>query len=271
MFADERRQLILELVRSNGAVSLRELSRVVKSSEVTVRRDLRLLEAQGLLDRRHGGAVSPGALSHEPTYSEKSHVAGPEKAAIGELAATLVEDGDAISIGAGTTTQAFVRRLGRFNELTVMTNSLLVAQALARSRGIDVVMTGGTLRGSIFALVGTAAEQSVASMRMRKAFISGNGLSAERGLSTPNLSVAGIDRALVAAAEEVVVLADHTKIGTETMVQTVPPEDIDHLVTSDQAPSDQLDRLRDLGVRVHVAPVAAAGTDDATEDGDQPA
>jgi DeoR/GlpR family transcriptional regulator of sugar metabolism len=253
VFADERRQMILELVRANGAVSLRELSRLVNTSEVTVRRDLRLLESQGLLDRRHGGAVSPGALSHEPTYSEKSHVAGPEKAAIGALAASLVRDGDAISIGAGTTTQAFVRGLARFNELTVVTNSLLVAQALARSRGVDVVMTGGTLRGSIFALVGSAAEQSFAGMRVHKAFISGNGLSAERGLSTPNLTVAGVDRAIAGAAEEVVVLADHTKIGVETMVQTVAPERIDHLVTSDQVPADQLDGFRDQGVQVHVA------------------
>jgi DeoR/GlpR family transcriptional regulator of sugar metabolism len=256
VFADERRQLILELVRSNGAVSLRELARAAQSSEVTVRRDLRLLEAQGLLDRRHGGAVSTAGLSHEPTYSEKSQVAGPEKAAIGELAATLVAAGDAISIGAGTTTQALARRLaraGRTGELTVVTNSLLVAQALARSRGVDVVMTGGTLRGSIFALVGSAAEESFASMRMRRAFVSGNGLSADRGLSTPNLVVAGVDRAMAAAAEEVVVLADHTKLGTETMVRTVRPEDITHLVTSDLAPAGELDRFRDLGVRVHVA------------------
>lgn len=256
MFADERRQVILELVRSNGAVSLRELARMVKSSEVTVRRDLRLLESQGLLDRRHGGAVSPGALSHEPSYSEKSHVAGAEKVAIGELAATLVKDGDAIAIGAGTTTQAFVRRLAHFRELTVMTNSLLVAQALARSRGVDVVLTGGILRGSIFALVGTAAEQSFASMRLHKAFISGNGLSAERGLSTPNLQVAGVDRALVAAAEQVVVLADHTKIGIETMAQTVAPEQIDHLITDDLTPETELERFRDVGIQVHVAPVA---------------
>ena len=247
--------MILELVRSNGAVSLRELSRIVKSSEVTVRRDVRLLESKGLLDRRHGGAVSPGALSHEPTYSEKSHVAGPEKAAIGELAATLVNDGDAIAIGAGSTTQAFVRRLANFSELTVVTNSLLVGQALARSRGVEVVMTGGSLRGSIFALVGTSAEQSLARMRLHKVFISGNGLTAERGLSTPNLLVAGVDRALAAAAEQVIVLADHTKIGIETMAQTVAPERIDDLVTSDKTSPEQLARFRELGVSVHVTDV----------------
>lgn len=259
MFGDERRQVILALVRANGAVGLKELARTVSTSEVTVRRDLRLLESQGLLDRRHGGAVSTGALSHEPTYNEKTHVAAEQKAAIGELAASLVDDGDAIVIGAGTTTQALARQLTRRTDLTVMTNSLLVAQVLARSRGVDVVMTGGSLRGAIYALVGSGAEQSLASMRTRRAFISGNGLSAERGLSTPNLLVAGVDRAIVATAEEVVVLADNTKLGTETMVQTVPAEAIDHLVTDDGAPADEVARFRDRGVQVHLAPVTSAG------------
>ena len=253
MFGDERRQVILELVRANGAVGLKDLARTVQTSEVTVRRDLRLLESQGLLDRRHGGAVSTGGLNHEPTYNEKTHVAAQQKAAIGELAATLVDDGDAIVIGAGTTTQALARQLTRRTDLTVMTNSLLVAQVLARSRGVDVVMTGGSLRGAIYALVGSGAEQSLASMRTRRAFISGNGLSAERGLSTPNLLVAGVDRAIVATAQEVVVLADCTKLGTETMVQTVPAEGIDHLVTDDGAPPDELERFREKGVQVHLA------------------
>ncbi|GAB3278942.1 DeoR/GlpR family DNA-binding transcription regulator [Kineosporia babensis] len=253
MFADERRQRILELVRANGAVSLRELARVSGSSEVTVRRDLRLLESQGLLDRRHGGAVSTGGLSHEPSYSEKSGVASREKNAIGALAAGLVEEGDAICVGAGTTTQAFARHLVGFRELTVVTNSVLVAQELARSRTIEVVMTGGTLRGSIFALVGSVAEQALSGMRVRRTFMSGNGLTAERGLSTPNLVVAGVDRALAAAAEEIVVLADHTKIGLETMAQTLPVESIDHLVTSEQCPAEAVAQFRANGVQVHVA------------------
>lgn len=266
MFADERRRIILELVLTHGAVALRDLARTVQTSEVTVRRDLRLLESQGLLDRRHGGAVRTGGLSHEPTYSEKAHVAGEEKAAIAGLAASLVDDGDAVAIGAGTTTQALARRLTRFGDLTVMTNSLLVAHALARSPGVDVVMTGGSLRGSIFALVGSAAEQSFSTMRTARAFISGNGLSAARGLSTPNLLVAGVDRALIASAREVVVLADHTKLGVDTMVQTLPPDRIHHLVTNDQAPSDELDRFRELGVHVHIATPAGPATSDASVD-----
>ncbi len=253
MFADERRQRILDLVRSNGAVSLRELSRVVGSSEVTVRRDLRLLEAQGLLDRRHGGAVSTGGRGHEPTYSEKSVVAAREKEAIGALAAALVDEGDAICIGAGTTTQAFVRHLVGFGELTVMTNSVLVAQVLARSRTVEVAMTGGTLRGSIYALVGSVAERALQGVRVRRVFLSGNGLTVERGLSTPNLSVAAVDQALVDAADEVVVLADSTKIGVETMAQTVPVDRIDHLVTSDRTPAAVLREFAALDIQVRVA------------------
>ncbi|WP_248964777.1 DeoR/GlpR family DNA-binding transcription regulator [Sphaerisporangium perillae] len=253
VFAAERRQRIIELVRANGAVSLRELAQAVRSSEVTVRRDLRALEAEGLLNRHHGGATLPGELSREPTHSQKAQVASAEKNMIADLAASLVEDGDAIVVGPGTTTQEFARRLSRNTELAVVTNSLLVAQALAGSPRIEVVLTGGTLRGSILALVGSAAEQSLAGLRVRRAFISGNGLSAERGLSTPNLQVASVDRALAAAAEEVVVLADHTKIGIDTMVQTVATEHIDHLVTDDAAPRDVLDELSGKGVRLHVA------------------
>lgn len=254
VFADERRQVILELVRSNGAVALRELARIVKTSEVTVRRDLRVLEGQGLLDRRHGGAVSPGGLNHEASYSEKSRVAAEEKQAIGELAATFVGDGDAIAIGAGTTTQVLARRLLGLSDLTVVTNSLLVAQALARSRGVDVVMTGGTLRGSIFALVGSGAEQTLSTMRTRRAFLSGNGLTPSGGLSTPNLIVAGVDRAIAGTAKEVVVLLDSTKLGVDTMVQTVAPSLITHLITDARAPEELLDQFRELGVQVHVAP-----------------
>lgn len=253
MFAAERRQRILELVRANGAVSLRELALAVGSSEVTVRRDVRYLESEGLLDRHHGGATMPGELSREPSFAHKSAAAGAEKTAIADLAADLVDDGDAIAIGAGTTTQALARRLARHTELAVVTNSLLVAQALADSPRIEVLLTGGALRGSIQALVGSAAERSLAGLRVRRAFISGNGLSAERGLSTPNMQVASVDRAIAQAAEDVVVLADHTKIGMDTMVQTVPTDEITDLVTDDRAPRAVLDDLAARGVRLHIA------------------
>ncbi|QIJ64394.1 DeoR/GlpR family DNA-binding transcription regulator [Streptomyces sp. JB150] len=264
MFAAERRQLILEMVRANGAVSLRELARVVQTSEVTVRRDVRALEAEGLLDRRHGGAVLPGGFTRESGFPQKSHLATAEKTAIADLAANFVEEGEAIVVGAGTTTQELARRLARIPGLTVVTNSLLVAQALAHANRVEVVMTGGTLRGSNYALVGSGAEQSLQGLRVSRAFLSGSGLTAERGLSTSNMLSASVDRALVQAAAEVVVLADHTKLGTDTMFQTVPTDVITRLVTDEPPPHDdraatELQALADQGVQIAVAGTGAPG------------
>ncbi|WP_258565274.1 DeoR/GlpR family DNA-binding transcription regulator, partial [Streptomyces sp. WELS2] len=246
------------MVRANGAVSLRELARVVQTSEVTVRRDVRALEAEGLLDRRHGGAVLPGGFTRESGFPQKSHLATAEKTAIADLAAGLVDEGEAIVVGAGTTTQELARRLARVPGLTVVTNSLLVAQALAHANRVEVVMTGGTLRGSNYALVGSGAEQSLQGLRVSRAFLSGSGLTAERGLSTSNMLSASVDRALVQAAAEVVVLADHTKLGTDTMFQTVPTDLITRLVTDEPPPHDdravtELQALADQGVQIAVA------------------
>lgn len=258
MFPAERRQLISGLVSANGAVSLKELARATGSSEVTVRRDLRQLQAEGVVDRRHGGAVATAGTSHELSYSDKTRVAAAEKAAIAEIAAELVTPGDAIVVGAGTTTQALARRLVRVPELTVVTNSLLVAHALAQARSVEVILTGGLLRGSILAVVGSATEQALAGVLASRAFLSGNGLTAERGLSTPNATVAAVDRALAEAAREVVVLADCTKVGNEALVQTVPTARIHHVVTDEGADPACLAQLREEGVQVTVARLATA-------------
>lgn len=141
--------------------------------------------------------------------------------------------------------------------LTVVTNSLLVAQALAHANRVEVVMTGGTLRGSNYALVGSGAEQSLQGLRVSRAFLSGSGLTAERGLSTSNMLSASVDRALVQAAGEVVVLADHTKLGSDTMFQTVPTDVITRLVTDeppghDDRAATELQALADQGVQIAV-------------------
>lgn len=199
----------------------------------------------------------PGGFTRESGFPQKSHLATAEKTAIADLAAGLVEEGEAIVVGAGTTTQELARRLARVPGLTVVTNSLLVAQALAHANRVEVVMTGGTLRGSNYALVGSGAEQSLQGLRVSRAFLSGSGLTAERGLSTSNMLSASVDRALVQAAAEVVVLADHTKLGSDTMFQTVPTDLITRLVTDEPPGHDdraaaELQALADQGVQIAV-------------------
>ena len=255
MLAVERRRRIAEIIRSRGVVGVAEMAEALGASEITLRRDLRVMADQGLLMRTHGGAVLPAGLAHEPTYSEKASQAAAEKAAIARLAVTMVRAGDSIVLGPGTTTLALAHLLVGFPELTVVTNSLLVAQALMPAGRVEVILTGGTLRRSIHALVGPAAEDSLRSLRASQAFISGNGLTAERGLSTPSPLVAAADRALGAAAQQIVVLADNTKIGLETMCQTVPLHQISTLITDDGADVDQVARIREAGVEVRVAEV----------------
>jgi len=253
MLAVERRRLIAERVRSRGVVSVAEMAEALGTTEITLRRDLRALAKAGLLVRTHGGAIQPAGLGREPSYSEKAQQAAGEKAAIARLALKMVRPGDSIVLGPGTTTLALARLLAHYPELTVVTNSLLVAQALMESPRVEVILTGGTLRRPIHALVGPATEESVRALRASQAFISGNGFTADRGLSTPSPVVAATDRALAGAAQHVVVLADYTKIGQETMCQTVPAARVHTLITDPKADAAELQAIRDAGVDVRVA------------------
>ncbi|HKW08151.1 MAG TPA: DeoR/GlpR family DNA-binding transcription regulator [Candidatus Dormibacteraeota bacterium] len=253
MLAVERRRLIADNLRVRGVVSVGEMAEALRTSEITVRRDMRAMAKDGLLVRAHGGAVLPSAIGHEPSYSEKAHQAGAEKASIARLALEMIMPGDSIVVGPGTTTLALARLLGDVQELTVVTNSLLVAQALMPSTKVEVIITGGTLRRSIHALVGPSAEDSVRALRASKTFMSGNGFTAERGLSTPSPLVAATDRALAGAAQQVVVLADHTKIGQDTMCQTVPVARVGTLITDSRADPVVLGAIREAGVDVRVA------------------
>ncbi|MFC4910237.1 DeoR/GlpR family DNA-binding transcription regulator [Actinomadura gamaensis] len=250
-FAAERHERLLRLLRERGAMPLHALAEELSASEATVRRDLRTLEARGLLARSRGGAAPVGGLAHEPTQRDKATVAVAEKAAIAEAAARLVGPDDAVVIGPGTTTRQLALRLAAVPGLTVITNSLAVAEALADSRTAQVVLTGGTLRGPIRALVGAETERFLGTVRVRHAFLSGNGLTAERGLSTPHLAVAAADRAIAASAERPVVLADHTKVGTNALFQTVPAGRVAHLFTDAAASAAELDALAEAGVTVH--------------------
>lgn len=255
MFATERRRKILERVRETGSATLHDLAHLVQSSEVTVRRDLKLLDEQGLLERRRGGAATAGARPTGPPRADDDGMTARETLAIAELASTLVQDGDAVALGAGTTTHRLADCLSGVRDLTVVTNSLLVGESLGRSSEAVVVMTGGSLRGSTYGLVGSGAEQSFGDLRVRRAFLSGDGLTSTWGLSTANLPEAGVDRAIANAAQEILVLIDHTRLGVDAMFQTVPPERVAHLITDDLADPEILQALVRIGVQVHVASV----------------
>jgi DeoR/GlpR family transcriptional regulator of sugar metabolism len=263
MLIAERHSRILGILRQHGLVSIRDLVQELDVSEVTVRRDIRDLAASGLIRRTHGGAAFASLFGQEPTYQEKAGMAVAEKRAIAAAAADLVMDNEVIGIGAGSTTEALAARITTHRNLTVLTNSLLVADVLSMAEGVGVIASGGTVRRFTRALTGMLAESSIAQLHVSTLFISGNGLTSTRGLSTPVLGAAGVDRALAAIADRIVVLADHTKIGKDTMAQTVPIDRIDQLITDTGCDPEQVTRLRAAGVHVTVVEPETTADDDA--------
>jgi DeoR family fructose operon transcriptional repressor len=265
----ERRRRLLEQVRDRGYVSFRELAEALGISESTVRRDLRSMAADGLLMATRGGVgplpaeapAAPPGTPAEPAGSlpPASPGGGPadpvraEREAIAAHAAGLVVPGSAVLLGPGRTTAALARRLTGISRLTVVTNSIPVTQELIESPQIDVVLVGGALRRSIGAMVGPITEQVLQGLRGAQVFLSGDGVTTERGLTTPNVFAAATDQAMTAAGKQVVVLADHTKLGHDTMCQTVPSERIDILVTDAAADPAVVRRLRAEGIDVQIA------------------
>ncbi len=262
MFGAERRQLILTLLRANGMMSLTDLAAAVNTSDVTTRRDLSILEKRGLIRREFGGAVVvsppvPGLLADAPfrrlAGTVRDSVQATAKYAMARIAAEMVEDGDALVLGAGTTIEALARQVASTPSLTVLTNSVLVVRALAASPGVEVVVTSGSIDQKTLAIVGPNTEQAMSTHHARRAFISGQGVSAERGLSTGHNQSSSIDRLIAGSVDELVVMADHTKLGVDSIYQTVPPELIAHLITDSQADPRIVASLRDKGIQVHVA------------------
>ncbi len=233
MLASQRRSTILELVEESGAVRVSELVDQLGVSDMTVRRDIEQLAAEGLVERVHGGALAVGGRStEEPGFTVKSALMQVEKTAIAHAAASLVEPGAAIGISAGTTTYEFARAVRTIPDLTVVTNSIPVAQLLHESGtpGQSVVLTGG-IRTPSDALVGPVAVSALRMLHVDRLFLGVHGMDGRAGLTTPNLVEAETNRALVDTARQVCVLADHTKWGTVGLSTIIPLAAVDLLVT----------------------------------------
>lgn len=245
-----RREFILDQLRTARTVQVTEAAVSLATSEMTIRRDLRELEAEGLVRRIHGGAVVVSSRAYEPTFREKSTEFIEEKQRIGAAAAALVEPGDTIILSPGTTTLEIARNLRGRRNLTVVTSAVNIAVELADDPEIEVIVTGGRLRGSTYALVGSLAEENLRSFHVNKLFLGGNGLTVEHGLTTPDLAVATTDRAMLRSAGRVIVTVDHGKIGRTTLCQTAPIELIDVLVSDRGILDEQRRAFERSGVEV---------------------
>jgi DeoR/GlpR family transcriptional regulator of sugar metabolism len=251
MFKESRFQKIQEIVNKNGAVKVNELAEMLSVSAMTIRRDLQSMLDKGLIDRTYGGAVlakQTNLLQTPILLRIQDQV--EEKKAIARAVAQMIKHGESIYIAAGTTTYWLAKAIANRNDLTVVTNSLPVANLLIPSEGIDLIVVGGFLRRKEFSLVGHFAESMVHDLRLDKVIIGCGGVSPEFGITNDYPEEMMMDRAYMSISDNVIVVADHTKIGRVTTSYTRPVNAVHTIVTSSLASLETIEQLRHQGVEV---------------------
>lgn len=249
----DRQQQITQIVSQRGRLSVSELCDLFDISEATARRDLEVLASERKIQRVHGGAISAQQAPPELPILERSNEQGTEKKRIGKAAAELVEDGETIFLGSGTTVLEAARELRTHRNLTVITNSLPILNSLANVPEITIVSLGGMLRASELSFIGHITEEALSELRVDKVFMGVRAVSLEHGLTNDYLSETKTDRAILSAGREVIILADHTKFGRVAAAFLASTDDIHVLITDNKAPSEAVRDLRKRKVRVIIA------------------
>lgn len=249
----ERQELLREYIQQHQRVSVQEITERFAISLATARRDLEVLAEQGKIQRVHGGAIALRKAPPEPPVLQRSDRNAAEKRRIGALAASLIQDGETIFLGSGTTVQEVAAQLRERQNLTVITNSLLVMNLLAGSPGITLVSLGGMLRPSELSFIGHITEGALSQVRADKVIIGIHAIDLEQGLTNDYLPETMTDRAILQIGRQIILVADHTKCGCVSTAFVAPLSAVDILVTDRSAPPDFIQELQQRGLQVWLA------------------
>ncbi len=248
----ERHNMILTLLQQEGAVPVAKLAVQFKVSEVTIRKDLSLLEQDKKLYRAHGCAILMSPYIGDRHVNEKEKRSIHEKQVIAKRAAQLISNNDSIIIGSGTTMSFFAGAIEPNGDMTVITSSLNVTSMLSQSKGIDVIQLGGIARSSSLSIVGPFAEQMLRHFSCNTLFLGVDGIDLEFGLTTTNLLEASLNEVMIKSAQKVVILADSSKFGRRGFSKICDFDVVDVIITDDKAPEHSVEKLRKMGVEVIV-------------------
>ncbi len=255
MLAEQRRAKLLELIRQRRFASLPDLVKALDVSESTVRRDLEALEEQGVARRIHGGALYCGTNPKLPHFESRQPAEWVEKRAIARRAVELIDDGDTVLLDGGSTTYEVARLLlGR--PLHVVTNSLPVANLFAADTNSDLVLIGGNICPRSGVAQGPYADRMLGAIRVRRTILSVAGVSGE-GFFNNNLLLVETERAMMRAADDVTVVADHSKFGRQSLGHLCPLGDVTRVIADDGLPPVWQKKLQAAGVVLTLAPAAA--------------
>lgn len=252
IFSEERKKQILELLASCEKVNVTTLCERFQVSPATIRNDLRDLEEKNLLQRTHGGAISKtfsiSNSSSDILLNETNNL--NEKQIIAHAAIGYVQPGDIIAIDSGTTAFEFAKLLINLSNLTVITNDLLVAAHLERYTQFTIIIAGGVVNRDSHCTIGQTALETIESLHVDKVFATVDALNTKKGLSTYSMEMASFKRHLLESGDKVFLLADHNKIGTNSLCSYAELSQIDVLITDDKTPGHVIDSLRQYGIDI---------------------
>lgn len=250
--AKERRALILRLLEQTEEVRVTDLSRETGISEVTIRKDLTVLQRRHLLLRTRGGAMRRPIenTTEDATIAKKQLFNFKEKERIGEEAAKLIKEGDFIMLDSGTTTLEVARHLGKFQHLRILTNAMNIATELMNYKRFDVVLLGGNVRTNSHSTVGPLALSVLRNFSRYKLFLGVDSFSLENGVSTPSLEEALLNQIMVQQAEEVIAVFDSSKFNKRSYIHVADVKELDCIVTDRAIPTGITAKLRALGIDV---------------------
>ena len=252
MFVAERWERIAQMLKANGRATVEDVSERLGVSPSTIRRDLRRMHREGLVIRTRGGAIRPEQVSFDRSIAESLTQQKSEMEEIGRFAATLIEAGVTLMIDGGATTLQLAKHL-RTNRIVVVTNSFDIVGELKDKDGVSLIMVGGVVRGAFNVTHGPTAITELSRLKADKAIIGINGISAEDGLTAPDPLSAELKASMIGRSREVIVLADHTKIGHVGLCQVAPIGAVDKLITDHKASPEQVAELEEAGVEVLIA------------------
>jgi DeoR family transcriptional regulator, aga operon transcriptional repressor len=248
----ERHQHILNSLKIKGYVSVSELSNELKVSTVTIRKDLKLLEDRKLLFRTHGSATPQDPYIADRHVNEKEKIQVEQKQKIAQRALSMIESHDSIILASGTTINELGRQMATLTGLTVISSSLIASQHLGLNKQTEVIQLGGMLRNSSSSVVGPHAEKMLEGFNSSKLFLGVDGIDPDYGLTTTNALEASLNQAMIKAAQKIIILADATKFGRRGFGRICRLEDVDIIITDNDAPANLISQCREKGVEVIV-------------------
>lgn len=251
MISEERKAILVQELNVNGYVHVAEMAKKLQITAATIRRDLSMLESQGICNRKRGGAVRTAqGVSFEPAFDVKRIRFEDQKRLIAEAAQKLVLDGNAIILDAGSTTYALALQLLQRKNLKVVTNDLKIAVSLASNPNIHTIVTGGTARRYVFSLQGPQSEIFIKNLRVDQTFLGADAIHADGSIYNVNLDEVPIKQAMIAAASQVILVADSSKFEKTGFAKVCDLSQIDLVITDRNLPAEKLELIRSLNVPV---------------------